>query len=488
MSLMNKIYLTTLDKKKMETIDLKQSDERTIEKIILEIKNRKSINVPTWENLKNEYNPMLHDIVTNTETRKDKKRKDGTFEKVARVTYGMQRLSARRMTQIGFSIPVKRIYKTGDDPEKKKQAEAIESIYSKARIDAVNIKRMKAYFASCEIVTVWFPVDEKNNYYGFDSNYKLKCITYSPMERRFSGLSTASIYPVFDRFEDLVAIAFEYKLKEENNDVTYFHVYTEEQEKIYTQKEGEWKDFIGEDSELSIKKIPCIYLWRSMPIWEDTTNNVNEIELSLSRESDILRKNSAPVLEVKGKLKGDAPTNEVSREVYQIEGDGGIKYVTWDQQVEALKFYTETLKKNIEEELQLPNLSFDNVKDISAITEGARKTLLTDAHLKVGDESGDILEFLSRECNVIKAFLGQMNTKWKNSINDLEVEHIITPFIQNDEGSAIDNITKATQKPVMSQKKGVELLGMVDDVEAEYNQLIEEEKTSNSFDVFEPAK
>ncbi len=38
-------------------------------------------------------------------------------------------------------------------------------------------------------------------------------------------------------------------------------------------------------------KIPGVYLSRPMPVWEDTTQNVNEIEMTLSRQSDILRKN-----------------------------------------------------------------------------------------------------------------------------------------------------------------------------------------------------
>jgi len=141
----------------------------------------------------------------------------------------------------------------------------------------------------------------------------------------------------------------------------------------------------------------------------------------------------------------------------------------------------------MEEELQLPNLSFDNVKSISAITEGARKTLLTDAHLKVGDESGDLIEFFDRECNVIKAFLGEINSAWKNTIMDLEVEHVITPFVQNDEAAQVDKITKATQKPVMSQRTGIEKLGIVTNIDQEYKQLQDEEKRSTDMSVFETA-
>jgi len=87
---------------------------------------------------------------------------------------------------------------------------------------------------------------------------------------------------------------------------------------------------------------------------------------------------------------------------------------------------------------------------------------------------------------VIKEFLGKINTGWTDILNDLEVEHIITPFIQNDESAEIEKITKATQKPVMSQKTGIQLLGMVDDVDAEYKQLQTEEERAQSFSVFEP--
>ena len=482
--LMNRSYLTVLDKQEMDTIDFKGQ----IADIIAAIKESKTIVVSSWGTLAKEYDPKQHEIVTDTTSRKDKIHADGTTEKVARVTYGMQKLSAKRMTQMAFAIPVKRLYKTDNDATKKLQADAIEAVYTKARIDTVNRKRMNAYFAACEIMTVWYPVEGKNKHYGFDSSWKLKCNTFSPMDSKFSMLSSANIFPVFDKYKDLIGLAYEYKVTEKSKEMTYFHIYTSEQEKVFRQEGADtWEDLSGEDSSFSIGKIPALYLWRPIPIWEDITGNVHQMELSLSRESDILKRNSAPILKVKGKLIGGQPANEVAREVYQVDGDGDISYVTWSQQIDAMKYYTDTLKQNMEEELQLPNLSFDNVKLIGAITEGARKTLLTDAHLKVGDESGDMIEFFDRECNIIKAFLGEINSSWKNMIMDLEVEHIITPFIQNDESAQIDKITKATQKPVMSQKTGIEKLGLVTNIEQEYQQLRDEEKRSNDSAVFETA-
>lgn len=466
-----------------------------IGEVVQKIKNLKSVEVMPWSDLVKEYNPKLHEIITNKRLRPDKKKKGGGTEKVARVTYGMQKLATRRMTQMAFSIPVKRTYDTGNDTVKIEQAKAIEEVYKAVRINSLNIKRMNAYFAACEICSVWYPVKkEKNKTYGFECNFELKCRTYSPMEKKFSRIECAELYPVLDRYDQLVLMGISYTTREDNKDVEYFDCYT--QAKIYNWKktDDKWIDEY-EESEISIGKSPIAYLCRPMPIWEDTTNNTQEIEFTLSRESDIIKKNSAPVLEVIGKLLDstkEEPETDAAREVYNIENGGSIKYATWEQQVEAMKFYVDTLKQNTAEELQLPNLSMENIKGLGVMSGEARKTLLTDAHLKVGDESGDIIEFLDREFNIIKAFLGQMNNKWKESIKDLKATHEIIPFIQNDEQAQIEKIMKATGgKSIMSQKKGIEQAGFCqspEDVDKELKQLQDEAASDRLSSVFEVAK
>lgn len=455
------------------------SSGKPIADVIEELK-KKTIVVPKWSDLVTEYDPELHEVVTNEDLRKDKVFKDGKTEPVARVTYGQQKLIAKRMTQMAFSIPVKRNYKTGDDPVKKEQAKAIEQVYNKARIDSENIKRMKAYFASCEIATIWYVVQEKNRLYGFDSEFKLKCRSYSPMEEKYSGIEQANLFPLLNKYRGMEAMSFSYTY----DGVEYFETYTRDKHYCWKYENNKWSEVPEETSEIVIRKHPLIYLWRTQSIWESTTRNTQEIELTLSRESDIIRKNSAPIIKVKGKLLGNGVASDKAREVYQLEGDGDVAYVTWQQQIEAMKFYINTLKQNTEEELQLPNLSMENVKSLGAISGEARKTLLTDAHLKVGDEKGDIIEFLDRECNVIKAFLGQMNKAWENSIDDLEVEHIITPFIQNDEASEIDKLSKATGgKAIISQEEGIARLGWSQDPKVTLQKIQSEEASAKAFDL-----
>lgn len=450
----------------------------------IELLKQKSVIVPEWEDLRVQYNSQEHQIMTDKVGRKDRK-----GVKAARITYGVQKLATRRMTQMAFTIPVKRTYKHGNDKLKIEQARALERLYQKVRIDALNKKRFKAYFAACEIATIWYVVEKPNNDYGFDSRYKLRAVTYSPMDERFSKLEQAGIYPLFDDYGDMIALSIEYKVKTNQKVITYFETYTSDQKYVWKRDSGDW-ELVVEPSKIAIGKIPGAYISRPEPIWEDQTNNAKEIEYTLSRQSDILRRNTAPVLKVKGELSGQnqTPESDVSREVYTLTENGDIDYVKPPIDHEAIDAFIKTIKENISEELQLPSLS---LKDITGagLTEESRRQLLVDAHLKVGEEEGDIIEFLSRECNVLKSFLGLMNTKWKDSIHELEVEHEIIPFTMNSDSTDIENLSKATGgKPIMSQFMAIKRAGYVseEEIDVELKRIQEEEQANRSFDLFEP--
>jgi len=456
----------------------KQTD---ISDIISSLK-KKNVIVPKWEDLRSEYDVMEHEVMTDQIERKDRK-----GVKAARITYGMQKLATRRMTQMAFTLPVKRTYKHGNDSLKMEQAKALERLYYKARIDSLNKKRFKAYFASCEMATIWYVVEQDNNDYGFNSKYKLRQVTYSPMDEKFSGLEQAEIYPLFDEYGDMIALSVEFMHKEDEKEVYYFETYTSEKKYSWKKVDGVWID--NGVSKVPIGKIQGAYIKRSAPIWEDQTNNIREIEYTLSRQSDIIRRNTAPVMKVKGRLiDTPAPQSDVSREVYQFENDGDVDYVKPPVDHESVDSFVNMLKNNIAEELQLPSLALKDITSIG-LTEESRKQILIDAHLKVGEEEGDIIEFLSREGNVLKAFLGLMNAKWKDSIGELEVEHEIVPFVMNSETTDIENLSKATGgKPIMSQRTAIQRAGYIseEEIDEELKRIQEEERANRSFDLFEP--
>lgn len=474
--------------KKEPLVDL----SKPIEEIIKKLKE-KSVEVPEWSATSKEYEVENHDIVADETLRPKEKAKNGQREVPAKVTYGAEKIATRRMAQMAFTIPVKRLYTTlnesgkGEDPTKKAQALALERIYMSNRIDGQNMKRMKAYFAACEIVTVWYAIkgEKPHNKYGFPTPFKLRCRSYSPMPEKLSRIKQANLFPHLDEYDDMVGMSFEYSRKESDINATYFETYTADTHYKWRKGDEAWEEILKEP--IVILKHPLIYMWRTMPIWENSiSNNRSEIEFALSRESDIIRKNSKPIVKISGKIQGDAPVGDSAREVYRLEQGGDLGLVAPAISSESTKFYVGIMKQNIEEDTQMPNLSLENIKGqgIAGMSGEARKTLLTDGHLRVGEEKHDIIEFFDRECNVIKAFLGYMNVGWKDSITDLEVEHLITPFIQNDKQSKVKELTDATGgKAIKSQRTAIEELGDVDDADAELKRIHDEERDSQTMDV-----
>lgn len=432
------------------------TDGRSEADIVSALQN-KSIEVKDWSTeLIKLYEPTEHTIVRDKHTRKDKVRSDGTTDIAARIHLGLEKLLTSRMTSFMFAIPPKRIYHNIEGNQTRQAiARAIELIYKHARVDAENITRGKSYFASCEVFTIWYTVKAKNTLYGFPSEYKLKCKSYSPMDG-------VKFYPLLDERDDMIAMSFEYSKKRGTEEITFFETYTADKHYIWEQAGAGWTR-VTDGEEISIMKIPGVYAWRSEPIYYGLSHIREDIEYTLSRNSDVIAYNSAPILKVAGAIEGVENKGNTQR-VYRVENGGDVQYVSWAQADSALRYHIETLMNMFFMQAQMPDISFENMKSLGNIGYDARMTLLTDAHLKVGEEAGAWIEFLERECNVIKAFLKKMNTKFESEIDNVEVEHIITPYIQNDVKADIQNAMNACGgKAVISQEEAIKLAGVSSD-------------------------
>ena len=453
----------------MDDITTIFSEDRSVSEIITDLKN-KSVSVPAWDELLKYYDATKHDVMDKAK-RPDKVVKGKPVEEAARIYFSLEKLAVKRMSEFMFSIPVKRVYSNIDkDTEKQKIIKAIEAIYKHARINSVNIKRSRALFASCEVCTLWYAVEKKNNLYGFDSKWKLKCASYSPIDGY-------KLYPLFDEYGDMLAMSFEYKKKVLDKEITYFETYTDDKHyKWSVAGENGYTEEVNEDIKLG--KIPIIYAYRSSPIYEDLSHIRNELEWVVSRNSDVIAYNSAPVLKVAGKLQGGEDKGN-ERRVYRVEADGDVSYVSWNQAIEAVKYQVDTLLKFFFMQLQLPDISFENMKSLGSIGYDARQTLLTDAHLKVGDEQDVFIEYFERETNIIKEFLKKMNVKWASKIDEIDIEHEITPFIQNDEKADIEKRQLANGgKPIESHLESITKIGQSDNPDETLRQIQEEEAAS----------
>lgn len=440
----------------------------------------KSVIVPSWggrRGLLHEYDPRKHPVMCKAQY-PDITNDDGTVELVTRITCNLQQLATKRMTELITGIPVRRVYK----PENERQKEVaayIEKIYERNRIDSVNIERCNMLFAGCEVMTLWYAVEDRNNIYGFNSLLKMRCRNFSPM-------LGDELYPLFDEYGDMIALSVGYTRKKLGKTVSYFDAYTADRHiKWSNERNSGWE--VMEDEVNALGKIPAVYTFRPTPIWEDTSRIVFEIEWALSRNGNYLRKNSKPVFIVFADEQiqyGDEQSQDREfRSIMQYPKGSTAQYVTWQQAVENLKFYVAELRQSFFTQLQLPDWSYESMKS-NPMSGESRKQLFIDAQLKVKDESGRLIEFYDREVNVVKAFAkASLPTSYHADIDALPVENVITPFTITDEKDTITNLTTANGgKPLISHRESIEMYGHSTDVDKTLQEIAEDE----ALDAFEP--
>lgn len=417
----------------------------------------KQLPVPPWETpaggLRREYEPALHPVMDRA-LYPDRPDGRGGIERVTRVTLNFQRLAARRMAELSVGTPVKRVY----DPENPRQQEIaayLENILTAARVDTMNYDRCLALFAACEVATIWYALPQPNVKYGFKSQMRLRARILSP-------LRGDALYPVFDGYGDMIALSVGRREQTPAGERLTLDAYTADAHLRYEDQGDGWRLAAAEP--ITLGKIPAAYMWRPEPIWEHTSRIVEEMEWTLSRNGNYLRKNSKPLFAVFADEmipfgREDSPDGE-SRAVLQFPKGCTAGYVTWPQAVDSLKFHIAELRQAFFTQLQLPDWSYESMKSVPMSGE-SRKQLFIDAHLKVLAERGRLQEFFDREVNVLKGFLAAMlPAPYAEDIEALRVYSEIAPFALGDDRETIANLTAANGgKPLISQRESVELLG-----------------------------
>ena len=439
------------------------SDITADEKIA--ILRNKTVTVAPWfgpEGLERQYNPRHHPVMDKC-AYPDLVDKDG-FKPVTRITIAFQQLAAKRMSELMCGVPVKRVY-TARTERQKYVASFLEAVFKRNRIDSVNVERTSMLFSGCEVLTLWYGVEQNMTLHldGKQSDFpiRLRCRNFSPM-------LGDELFPLFDEYGDMIAMSVGYTRLVDGQNVSFFDAYTADRHIKWSNAGGAWAE--EENEAMTLGKIPAVYAFRPTPIWEDTSGMVAEMEWALSRNGNYLRENSKPVLCVFAdeaiRYGDEKPVDREFRAVMQLPKGGSAQYVTWPGATDNLQFYLAQLRSLFFTMLQLPDWSYEKMTQ-QALSGESRKQMFIDAELKVSDESGRWLEFFDREVNVVKAFAkAVLGEAYAADVDSLTVENVITPYRVTDESDTIDNLMKANGgEPIMSQRESIEQFGQSDDVD-----------------------
>jgi SPP1 family phage portal protein len=486
----------------MDIKELLNGQDLDQSKVISELKSKRNMNEPDTGTYKNNLEPITHEVYDRIK-RPDKKVKIDPedpdyqnnennvinvtggekptgyrYEPVARVALAIQKLIVKRAVSFIFGNAVT-LDSSAENDNEKAVLKALKRVMYDIKEKSHNRKIARNLFSCTEVAEYWYPVESNNSVYGFDSKFKLRCAIFSP-------LLGDSLYPYFDETGDMTAFSREFSVTKDKVSKQYFETYTDEFHYMWETSSAGYSLKEGYPKTIAIGKIPVIFGNQPQVEWADVQNLIDRLEKLLSNFADTNDYHASPKIFIKGKLLGFAKKGE-SGAILQGDENSSAEYLSWANAPEAVKLEINTLLQMIYTITQTPDISFDAVKGLGAISGIALKLMFMDAHLKVADHQEVFDEYLQRRINVIKSFIGKFNTKLATDADNLMVEPVITPYMIIDELAEIKIWTEANGgNPVMSQKASFEKAGLTHDSEADFNQYNAEQNAKNSFSLNEP--
>ncbi|MDR1652498.1 MAG: phage portal protein [Prevotellaceae bacterium] len=472
-----------------------KGDDATV--IISELKKGRQAAEPNIELYVSQINPYKHNVF-DKEKRPDKKVRvsnpqsdkkalqvtksdssnEGSFKyvPVARVALAIQKLIVKRAVAFTFGNPVMLNCEPKNDAEAA-VLKAVNAVLFDTKARSLNRQIAREIFSATETAELWYPVEKPANY-GFQSKFKLRTAI-------FSVEKGDKLFPYFDPTGDMVAFSREYQIEDQTkNKKRYFETYTDTEHYIWVYGGDNWTLLDGYPKNNAIGKIPVIYGAQPNVEWADVQVLIERLETLLSNFSDTNDYHAAPKIIVKGKIKGFAEKGETGA-ILQLEGDNpDARYLEWSQAPESVRLEIDTLLRMIYTITQTPDISFDTVKGIGAVSGIALKLLFMDAHLKVQEKMEIFDDYLQRRISIIKSFLAQMNVADKNFVsacNSLIIEPEIKPFMIEDENAKIQLLISANGgKAIISQKTSIQQAGVVNDADKEFKQIQKESQSRQS--------
>ena len=473
----------------------------TANDVISELKSSRFIPQPDVEEAKKALNPKLHDV-NDPILRPDKRVKvdadndadsaqkvittDGEAvnfrtEKVARVAIALQKLIIKRAVSFCFGNPPK-YNATPQNDNGQAVLYALNRILVDVKSKSMNRKIARAIFGFKECAEYWYtvPVNKPHSKYGFPAQHKLRCALFSP---EYGD----TLYPYFDETGDMVAFSRAFSRKDDNgNAVDYFETFTDKEHWLWMNGANGYEAAPGYPKPIAIGKIPVVYGHQPYFETEDVDKLIDRLEHLLSNFADTNDYHASPKIFTTGQINGWSKKGESGA---VIEGEEGatMQYVSWQNAPESVKLEIETLLKLIYTISQTPDISFDAVKGLGAISGVALKLLFMDAHLKVQDKAEIFDDYLQRRVNIILAYIGQINTTLETDCENIIVEPELVPYMLIDELEELNYwLTANGNKPVISQEESVEGAGISKNVAATMQKIKDQTTTENAFMVGEP--
>jgi SPP1 family phage portal protein len=442
---------------------------------------------PIWEYQK-QYNALQHDITDNMKRQDKVVTKDDPFstadppstvtytEPVARLTLPLQKMIVSRAAAFlcGKPIELDASPKEGIEQD---LLDVITKTWDDNKLDFESKKLAKLMMAETEVAELWYTEKADPDFWNDTPNanggsqYKLRMMI---LANKYGDL----LYPVFNNAMDMVAFGRHYWIPSgDNTRIEHFDLYTD-----FENYEGERDtngDWVVTKQPNLIGKIPVIYYYQELPEWAEVQNMIDRLEKLISNHADTNDYNGSPTIIVEGKVAGFSSKGE-SGKVLELENGAKASYLAWNSAPESIKLEYLNLRSLIFDLTDTPDISFEQMSKIGRLTSGvALRLMFLAAHMKAADKEELFGKSVQRRINYIKAAMIKLNLQLKAG-QPLSIKPKFEYFLPNNDTEQISDLLAAHGGGILSQKSAVKANPLVEDPEAEWDQIQSEQNSADA--------
>ena len=399
---------------------------------------------------------------------------------VVRVGIPWQEIIVERRVGFTLSHPVTTdvIYDTESDKEKQ-LVKLVERIQNDNKMDYKNKEILRRKLSELEVAVIW--------YYAATDDPKQKFTLNSKI---ISPELLDTLYPLFDMNGTMIAFRRDYKLSEGGKMIEHSDIYTAEFTYKYIKREGSWildPDAVAQSVETGeyiptnpvpnpAKKILIEYYNQKKPVWSKVQSMINRHETLTSNHGGMNDKFGAPIFVVNGEIQGEIIDN-TQGSLMQVENGATADYAKLASEPESISLEQKNLEKFIYTMSQTPNISFDQMMTIGAMSGFAAEMLLTDPHMAVRAEEETFGMGLQRRLNILKAAIGALiDTSLAKEAKTVQLKPVITPYLPMNVTEVVDNLTVAKTGGIISTETAIEKNPLVEDPDVELERMKDDEE------------
>jgi SPP1 family phage portal protein len=193
------------------------------------------------------------------------------------------------------------------------------------------------------------------------------------------------------------------------------------------------------------------------------------LERVLSDFGDTIKYHADPILVAFGQKLPDLPSR--TGKILNFEKGADVKYLTWNQNVDAIEYYVKQLKELIFELTMTPKILI-NPATVSNLSGVALRIMYSPASIKANAKELALMAGMRKRYELLAKYF-ELKTGREIDVNELEINFART--VPTNESELINNVLMMYSAGLISKETALQLAPYVEDPKAELEKMNEEE-------------